>query len=1710
MRPFRTQQKKGIAVFLGSVVLGTQCLFAYQQENNIWVERRRASHRGDSSLVASLPLGGPFPPIPSAGSSLSQNVAQSIPEKILRDRAALFSALSPAYGTVRKVSVPQHWVPGSPVVIHIQDVHMNQEAQWHIRETVRALIQSHQVDLIALEGATREINLQPFVDFPSHRAVKVTADYLLKKNKITGPIHAAMTANEALPKILGIDDPIHYAANIRAYQKASVQSVRTRSEMEVISANLQARQRKIYSPKLMEFDEKAQAYQKGILSLGDYARLLAEKAGGAPPSSVRSFLEALTLENKLDFKQVERERTSLIAALTPRLDESNVKFLLSQTIAYRSGQIRYAEFYDRLTELCRLKGLSLFQFPALASYVRYVGASDRIDGNRLQEDIADLEKRTYNRLGRSPEERALVLESFRIRLAEKLVNFSLSPVDWKDYRASNPPGAKTNLFQFESFYREAQARDVAMSENLLKSINASGSPPIRSVVLVTGGYHSEGMTQLLVRQGVTVVSFVPRIEKIDADTGSAYLSVFSQEKTPLEKLFTGEKLFLGIDPAGGISPAAAMSVAVGNIDCPSLSKITLEKFQTFVRTVIGQDAAVSVDHLTFEESIWNATVGISCKNQTVHYSLTANRDLEILSFQLEENERTPLAGRLLNLSIKLHNLLTPLANKMSPYSESLPLFNIDQWTPADYLWFLRRHAYAAPEDILHRLIWAGTHSFRSLIRPGQPLTFLEKIRFHSLWNKLESVPMAATKKKGKNTPRLYYSSWIDACQEYWEGMTRIIARAFSQEPKPQPKEREKGAGGREKGSMELKRIDGREEELVRNGRRQIVGKVFLTNQEGKYLILWKQEKGKGDNGERRGDLPGGGVAGRTDSVGRKQKRDEGVSVVEGAKREVGEETHVYLRTSPSPVFGAGGDKFRYFFVPGSRGALENKRVVTFSKIQVPANAKGIIKIGKEHVGKPEWKTLAEILDPDFFPKLNTIPKMGFYLKFLEEAYGISGVKSLIPLNDLCRLKHLNDDVLIETDSGWYLYHCPVDKKADETLAHYGGFSVGATKNRSKSRRSTLLNWPSPTRQVFRNGRVEVKKMRMDELAIVNDFAPGINSGEAETIGEPDGNDQTPKLGSLQTRLLDGIPAGSMPLESVRIDVQLVAEDGVAILHLLNKKHKNECPGGGVDSNDNDLLAAVLREMKEELGDKWGLIDKSQIKISQKPLLYHSILRPNGSVEYRTVYVAEVRLTENTLPRIDWDQLKKESQGFDWDSPATIRKKYATFTLASRMVILRSIIWQSYGIDVAFFRPALKEGEENEFPLLIETARGDAYILQKVDVEKDIPKNDIVDRIDNGEKLPGKILQLSGQNFVLVRQNSGSEGPAYPSTLSPVWERNPWKVGIIDNILRKAPFESSTLALLQGTAFLAHFLGGASILWVMAVPLLAFGVGWSHSRGTYGVVGENLKEIVGAPSLDKAVIGFVWTSAFAGALLLVGQWIPPQYVGLSIGVAAAAMARVSFLFHQKSNREWLVQSLPDLTAEQRAVAREILTEMAGKPLRMGVGELRELIYKMAENNSQSTRSFSFGGKMSRAPDENKVDFIIVDPSTLDKPGNVGRLIELTGRNDLIAILPRKVEGIPDEKMIVAEGKFDRVSGGIWEIPMMGLRKSIIDKAQGRLFQVMTSPLLALNVDGLKENDPVRMASQNADVFVLELLRGFSAAVFQWSDVLRVFGALAEAA
>jgi hypothetical protein len=128
-----------------------------------------------------------------------------------------------------------------------------------------------------------------------------------------------------------------------------------------------------------------------------------------------------------------------------------------------------------LGALCEDVGVPLSQFPAMAGYIRYVLLSETIDAEDLLAECRRREKILFEQLAKTDDERDLINQSRYMTLVEKLLDFSLTPDEWADYEQVRVRGGEgVNLEPYESFYRQAHARDSAMAENFLGALEKNG------------------------------------------------------------------------------------------------------------------------------------------------------------------------------------------------------------------------------------------------------------------------------------------------------------------------------------------------------------------------------------------------------------------------------------------------------------------------------------------------------------------------------------------------------------------------------------------------------------------------------------------------------------------------------------------------------------------------------------------------------------------------------------------------------------------------------------------------------------------------------------------------------------------------------------------------------------------------------------------------------------------------------------------------------------------------------------------------------------------------------------------------------------------------------------------------------------------------------------------------------------------------------------
>lgn len=532
-------------------MLGLTCFamngaFAYSSETVFWAQRRQATRdkRTPSSLLASFPTATPAMGIPDVGNKLPPKIsslnipraiAKLLPSTFVQDHARLLAALHSSDGTIRQIKIPAQG-GSDKIILHVQDVHLNTDAQKSLSRLMTSVSQRDAVGVVGLEGAFGPLDFSRFRAYPRQNIVREVARVLLSQGDISGPVHAALSQEPTPPFVVGVDDAIHYRANVEAYRAAAPLQKSVALQIEEEGRRLALEKKRVYSPALQRFDDQWVAYQNGRLPLGDYIQVLRE---GQPHSfqTLDDFTAARTLEKSVDFTLAEQQRAVFVEALVSALDKQTLTSITTLAASCRAGSLGYGDFYSQLEITGQKAGVSLKKFPAFSMYVQYVLAADRILPDRLFTDLRSAEKAVYARLARTDAEKRLVEIARRARLRKKLAEFSLTPEEWAEW-ASTP---REDMAPFETFYREAQIRDQSMTDNFLAAMENSQA---KTGLLVTGGFHGPGMEERFLRAGATVISFTPRIDKIDTAQGPAYLNVFLREKTPLDRMFAGRTLFL--------------------------------------------------------------------------------------------------------------------------------------------------------------------------------------------------------------------------------------------------------------------------------------------------------------------------------------------------------------------------------------------------------------------------------------------------------------------------------------------------------------------------------------------------------------------------------------------------------------------------------------------------------------------------------------------------------------------------------------------------------------------------------------------------------------------------------------------------------------------------------------------------------------------------------------------------------------------------------------------------------------------------------------------------------------------------------------------------------------------------------------------------------------------------------------------------------------
>jgi hypothetical protein len=463
------------------------------------------------------------------------------------------------YGSIKEV----YKGSSSKTVVYIQDAHCNFEAQQNNANILQDLVRNYGVHLVAVEGSTGIIDTTPFAQFPDKDIKTEVATYFMKKGRITGPEYLSITSDLSF-RIFGIEDEKMYKINYDAFIKSldlktTAQAVI--SEFDKYASILKAN---LFTPELKEIDKVLADYKSNDMSFSGYADFLAASAASHSTDLAKypNFVlqrKAKALEEETDFKAVDQERSSLIGRLEKAANKKQISDLVVKSLSFRMGKIGADEFYFFLRDLAAKSRIGISRYKNLSTYIDHLEVYSKIDTSALFIECDRLAEDIHQQLFKNPEQRQLASIIKELGFLTDLFELKLSSDDLLYYRSHKGDLNSSRFVSFfnqftgqfgiphldrerfstidrdtaviEDFYDAAKKRDTILVHNAVKKMESDAE---ELAVLVTGGFHTEGITDELKRLGYSYVVVTPRITDLAAD--NYYIDVMTNKKTPFEEL----------------------------------------------------------------------------------------------------------------------------------------------------------------------------------------------------------------------------------------------------------------------------------------------------------------------------------------------------------------------------------------------------------------------------------------------------------------------------------------------------------------------------------------------------------------------------------------------------------------------------------------------------------------------------------------------------------------------------------------------------------------------------------------------------------------------------------------------------------------------------------------------------------------------------------------------------------------------------------------------------------------------------------------------------------------------------------------------------------------------------------------------------------------------------------------------------------------------
>ncbi|MFH1208933.1 MAG: HEAT repeat domain-containing protein [Candidatus Omnitrophota bacterium] len=477
--------------------------------------------------------------------------------------------------------------PKAPAFIHIQSAHGNYQAEKNIEKLLGYIEKNSSVKLMLLEGAANKLQPELFRLFPKHSDFnrKVT-DKLMQEGYLTGPerflVENAGHGTRATKKPdrgpmargswsgFGVEDLDAYKKDRDAFISVVKSDKTAQAFLLKLRAGIDRRFASKLNKNLLNLVRQEEAFGSGTVSFESWIKVLGEgsrkylkqdlsdafyqdqypfliryfrlQAIGSKIDREKARWEADAFLNELANHKVPKEILGNFKAILQLPETDLLKTVSRTTDGYSTLRRAFDVAFNSLP-----KDFSMAQWPNWTLYAQHIILMQEMEGKGLHEETLKLKDKIQTALAKTADEKEYLAKARELYLLRRLFNLELTRPEYEELtqtvKLSDIQGIQALYKNATDFYSTAIEREKKMLANALKRMSLQKQD---RAVIVTGGFHADGLKKLAASKNCSYLQITPRIAEVSKRDHEVYLrSILGSRDVEISQM----SAVLGLDPS---------------------------------------------------------------------------------------------------------------------------------------------------------------------------------------------------------------------------------------------------------------------------------------------------------------------------------------------------------------------------------------------------------------------------------------------------------------------------------------------------------------------------------------------------------------------------------------------------------------------------------------------------------------------------------------------------------------------------------------------------------------------------------------------------------------------------------------------------------------------------------------------------------------------------------------------------------------------------------------------------------------------------------------------------------------------------------------------------------------------------------------------------------------------------------------------------------